>query len=224
MQPRFLRAALAGAAAACALPIAGAAAPRDVQIREIDFTRNTIELKNFGATSEPLSGWRLCTHDANQVRQYTSTLGFDGLKIAAGASLFIHVNNDAQAIDEIDLSSLGGGFAFPFDSAVYAIGVYFTTPFDNGANLADHLQWSIGGADDETADDRSDEAEGEVWSDQTLWVSTVADSEQITLNANAEGVVLHGPGDYTVVPEPGSALAAASAVGLLAFLRRRTSA
>ena len=45
------------------------AADRDVQIVEIDFDNATLELFNFGLTSEDLTGWRFCTHEPFKSRQ-----------------------------------------------------------------------------------------------------------------------------------------------------------
>jgi hypothetical protein len=44
------------------------AAPRDVQIVEVNFSTQVIELFNFGAATEDLSGWRFCSHNSTSVR------------------------------------------------------------------------------------------------------------------------------------------------------------
>ena len=41
---------------------AALAAARDVQVVEINFELEVVELFNFGTNYEDLSGWRLCTH------------------------------------------------------------------------------------------------------------------------------------------------------------------
>ena len=49
-----------------------------------------------------------------------------GQSIAAGESLFVHVNNDATGSSEINLSSLGGTFASPFDTGgAFGLNLYF---------------------------------------------------------------------------------------------------
>ena len=197
------------------------AAPRDVQIVAIDFDTQVIELFNFGATTEPLDGWRFCSHDASFVRRYSSSTALNGLSIAPGESLFIHLNNDSGgASGSIDRPS--GGWALPMDQDAYGLQLYFPpVSFGNGATIADHLQWSLGGVDNATADERSDEAEaGGVWTDQDLWISTVDDAGFLMLDEAANGLVLHGPDDYTV-PEPGFSLALVSGLAWASVLGRR---
>ena len=198
------------------------AAPRDVQIVGIDFDTQVIELFNFGTTTEDLDGWRFCSHDATFVRRYSSSAGLNGVSIDPGASLFIHLDNDANGQpDRIDRPA--GNWALPLDQDAYGLQLYFTpVSFGNGATIADHLQWSLGGADNATADERSDEAEaGGVWTDQSLWISTAASDDFVMLNEASNGLVLHGPSDYTV-PEPGFALSlGAGLIGLNAIGRRR---
>jgi len=174
------------------------AAPRDIQFRTVDFTTNTLELFNFGAAAEPLDGWRFCTHDDNQTRRYTSSSGLNGVSVAAGESLTVHFSNDAMGLGAINISSLGGTAAGPFDRGPYGLGLYMNSGFGSGANLADHIQWSIGGVDNATADERSDEAEGHVWTDQSLWVATTPTTLRLELN-DLTGAALHGPSDYSVI-------------------------
>ena len=148
------------------LPTYSLAAPRDVQMRAFDFATSTLELTNFGASSEPLDSWRFCSHDEDQVRRYSATSGLNGVSIPAGGSVFIHFPNDAPGGDptRINVSTLGA-FAVPFDSGAYGIQLYFPpVSFGNGNTIADHAQWSIDGIDNVSADERSDEAEfGGVW-------------------------------------------------------------
>lgn len=137
----------------------------EIQFRSINFQDNVVELFNFGNAPISLDGWRFCTHDENQIRQYSSPGGLNGVTIAAGASLFI----------------------------------YFESFFGNGASIADHAQWSQGGVDNESADERSDEAEvGGVWTDQRLWIPTTAFTRRIEL-IDPTGARLHGPADYRVL-------------------------
>ena len=80
------------------------------------------------------------------------TTGLNRVTIEAGTSLFIYFNNDAPPVgaDHINRSSTGGSWAEPFDAGAYGMGLYFQTPFENGANIADHVQWSYGGLDNTT--------------------------------------------------------------------------
>lgn len=205
-----------------ALALPASAAPRDVQIVNIDFETQVIELFNFGTELEDLSGWRFCTHDDSVVRRYSSNIGLNGVSIAAGESLFIHLLSDSGgAPNTVDRP--GGFFAEPVTAGAYGIQIYFPpVSFGNGASIADHLQWSIGGVDDTSADDRSDEAEaGGVWTDQSEWAVTSADSTSIMLVAAANGEILHGPDDYQAVPEPGMAIGLGAGLFGLAGLGRR---
>ena len=132
---------------------------------------------------------------------YTSITGLNGVTLQSGQSLFFHFLNDAPADpDHINISSVGP-VALPLDNGPYAMSLYFPpVSFINGNTMADHVQWSIGGVDNSTADERSDEAQaGGLWTNQSLWVSTATDTTLIELQAGAESTVLHGPGDYEVV-------------------------
>ncbi|MEM7231598.1 MAG: hypothetical protein AAF517_05470 [Planctomycetota bacterium] len=177
---------------------AASAAPRDVQIRAIDFDDGTIELRNYGDGNEDLDGWRFCTHDENRRRVYSSTSGLNGVSIAAGESLFIRFANDADEPNEINASTVGA-FASPISVRAYAMQLYFApVSFGDGDTIADHVQWSLNGVDDESADDRSDEAEdGGVWTDQSAWVPTSDNTFRIMLNDDVAGDVLHGPNSYS---------------------------
>ncbi|MDA0347027.1 MAG: hypothetical protein O3C43_05405 [Verrucomicrobia bacterium] len=175
----------------------------EIQFRSINFQDNVVELFNFGNAPISLDGWRFCTHDENQIRQYSSPGGLNGVTIAAGASLFIYWDNNAPMVDanNINLISIGGGggFAGPFDRGPFGMQLYFESFFGNGASIADHAQWSQGGVDNESADERSDEAEvGGVWTDQRLWIPTTAFTRRIEL-IDPTGARLHGPADYRVL-------------------------
>ncbi len=189
----------------------GAASPRDVQIRSIDLSAGVIELFNFGAVDADLSGWRFCTHDEAVIRRYTGSSSLNGITLPAGGSLFIHTLNDADEPGEINVALLGA-FALPVDgddpADAYAIQIYFPpVSFGNGNTIADHAQFSFGGVDNLTADERSDEAEsGGVWVDQTEWIATAADSGRIELVGQC-GRELHSPADYAVTAAPAPACA-----------------
>ncbi len=194
--PRPLLLALVSLAAAG--PAAGA--PRDVQIRSIDLQSSVVELFNFGDTDQPLAGYQFCTADENEIFQYSLAAGLYGFTIEARTSLFVHFNNDAPGgPDTVNRSALGA-FALPLDAGPYGMQLYFPpVNFFDGSTIADHLQWSVGGVDDATADERSDEAQiGGVWVDQNMWIATRPDTIRIVLT-DPTGAVLHGPDDYAVV-------------------------
>jgi len=175
---------------------------RFVQIRSIDLTTSVLELFNSGTASQSLAGWRFCTHDEDQVRRYSGSAGLNSFTLASGQSLYVHFNNDADPANAqaVNISTIGGSFAIPLDAAgAYGAQIYWQSGFGIGANIADHVQFSVDGLDDTTADDRSDEAEGEVWNDQNEWVSISLDTEMIVLNAASLNSEIHSPADYTVV-------------------------
>lgn len=178
-------------------------APRDIQIRSVDFTTAIIELKNYGPGTIDLSGWQFCSHDVDQIRRYSSAGGLNGISIDSGQSFFIHFNNDAPGGNSINRSTVGS-FALPLTRNLYAIGLYFSpVSFINGNTIADHLQWSRGGTDNNTDDERSDEAQsGGVWTNQSTWIVTSEKTEQIILTDTANGI-LHGPDDYLRLPDFG---------------------
>lgn len=199
---------------------AASIAPREIQIKSVDFTTGVIELHNLGDSTVALDGWRFCTHDEDQDRRYSGSTGLNGVSIAAGNSLFVHYNNDASAGNEINISTIGGSFATTLDSGSYAIGLYWQTPFGTGSNIADHIQWSIGGVDNTSADERSDEAvAGGVWTSETDWIATTASTTRIEL-ADLSGSDLQDSSDYNVIPEP-SSLALLVLGGWMLARRRR---
>jgi len=178
---------------------------RQVQIRTIDIENQTIEIRNFGTTDQALDGWRFCTHDESAVRRYSSGAGLNGMVLAAGESMFLMYNNDASpsATNEFNISSLGN-FATPLDvEGAYGIQFYINSSFGNGNNIADHLQFSLNGTDNTTADERSDEAvSGNLWTDENLWISVSDSTTSISLLAGAETSETHSPSDYEVVDAP----------------------
>ena len=192
---------------AFSLAAASPAAPRDIQITTVDFETSVLTLENVGDETESLNGWRFCSHDDNQVRRYSSAGGLNGVSLEAGDVLHLHFLNDAPAGDSERMNiSAVGSVATPLDRGPYAIQLYFTpVSFGNGNTIADHLQWSIDGVDNTSADERSDEAQGGgVWVDQGEWIATSADSTRILLD-DLSGGVLHSPSDYVVegpTPEP----------------------
>ena len=172
---------------------------RFVQIRSIDLNRSVLELFNSGSQSQSLAGWRFCTHDENVVRRYSGSAGLNNFTLASQQSLFFHFNNDADPANpqEVNISSLGGSSA-PLNAGPYGAQIYINSAFGSGASIADHVQFSIDGVDNAVADERSDEAEGEVWSDQSEWIPITMDTEMIVLNDASLDSELHSPADYTV--------------------------
>ena len=176
---------------------------RQIQIRNIDFANQTVEIHNFGTADQDLSGWRFCTHDESEVRRYSDTVGFSGVTLPAGESLFLMYDNDASASNEFNISALGS-FALPLDvEGAYGIQFYFQTPFGVGTNIADHLQFSLNGDDNTTADERSDEAvTGGVWNDENAWIAVTDSTTSISLIAGAETIEANSPSDFEVLGAP----------------------
>lgn len=192
--------ALLGAAASGA-----AAAPRDVQMTIIIPESQQIVLDNTGTEPVDMSGWQFCTHNTGAVRRYTSPAGFSGVMIDPNVNIVIHLLNDAPAEldNHFNASDLGGSFA-GFELDAYAIGLYFPgsggfVNFGDGDTIADHVQWSLFGLNNFTADDRTDEAvAGGVWTALDDWIDVRPNTVLIELTdpTNAE---LHGPSDYNVI-------------------------
>ncbi len=194
---------------------AAIAAPRDVQIRSIDFATGVLELHNYGAAAQSLNGFVFCTFDDNQTFQYTLSSGLNGQSLDPGASLFIHTLNDAPAMaGHINRSVLGGAMASPFDAGPYAMSFYlppasFTTP----AHMADHVQWNVGGANVPGLSGRAGVAvTAGLWTASTAWASTTATSTGLLLTDESGGL-LHGPGNYMAVEDTQSGGACCSSDG-----------
>ena len=115
--------------------------------------------------------------------------------------MFLRYNNDASAANEININSLSN-FATPLDTnGAYAIQFYFQTPFGVGANIADHIQLSLDGADNASADERSDEAQnGGVWTNQNEWIPVTLETTTVVLLDSSSDSELHGPDDYEIDP------------------------
>ena len=193
---------------------------RFVQIRSVDLTTSVLELFNSGTASQSLDGWRFCTHDEDQVRRYSNTPGLNGFTLASGESLFVHFNNDADPADAqaVNVSTIGGNFAQPLDAeGAYGAQIYWQSGFGIGANIADHVQFSVDGSDDATADERSDEAEGEVWVDQNDWISVSLDTEMIVLDPATSDSEIHSSADYTVVDSVAVVLGDLDGDGMVTF-------
>ena len=116
----------------------------EIQFKSVDFQNNVVELFNFGNSQVGLDGWHFCTHDENQIRQYSSPSGLNGITLAAGASLFIYWDNNAPVEDtnNINLISIGGGgFAIPFDRGPFGMQLYINSSFGNGASIVELPLW-----------------------------------------------------------------------------------
>ena len=174
------------------------AAPRDVQITAVNFDTGVVEVRNLGTSIESLSGWRFCSHNTSMTLHYSGIGGLNGISLEPGESLFVHYNNDATTSDEINIATIGGLFA-SLERDAYGLQLYFApVNFLNGNTIADHLQWSLNGVDNVSADERSDEAEsGGVWVDQTQWIAVASDTSLISL-VDLSGAELHSPTDYVL--------------------------
>lgn len=183
------------------------AAFRDVQFKSIDFENAVIELHNFGDTAEPFTNWRFCSHDEGQAFRYSSPGALNFLTLDAGESVFFHFNNDAPngATDAFNIAGLGN-FAGPLDQNAYAISLYVNSGFSSPPAMVDHLQWSIEGADDESADARSVTAQqAGLWTSDSDWIPTTADSRGLELLVDGLGdppAGVHGPASYRVIGPP----------------------
>ncbi|MEM9372921.1 MAG: GC-type dockerin domain-anchored protein [Planctomycetota bacterium] len=141
-------------------------------------------------------------HARQQDRHLRLAGGFDGILIAPGESLFIHLNNDASGGSEtINYSSLGGSLA-PVERTAYSFAIYFpaangNVSFGNGNLIADFIQFSLNGANNTTADIRTDEAvSGGVWSALTDWIPVTNNSSSIDLIDTA--AINNDPSDFAV--------------------------
>jgi hypothetical protein len=176
---------------------------RDIQIVKVDLAARILQVQNLGTETVPLDRWRFCSHDDAVFRRYSGANGLNGRSLAAGESLFLFFNNNAPVRpNAVNISALGGQFA-SLDNGPFAISLYFpdatnVVNFADGNFQADHIQWSIGGLSDPSADERSDEAvAGGTWTAIDAWVATSSNSQWIVLN-DLSGAELHGPANYLV--------------------------
>ncbi len=197
-------AAIAAAAAAVALASPALAGVRDIQMVRVDFTTQVIEVRNLGASAQPLNGFRFCSNNSSVTARYTGVTGLNGRTLQPGESLFVHFNNDATpgATDAVNIAALGGVAALPLSPAPYGLGLYWTTPFTTGANQADYIQWTdrpnLSDPGNLSADLRATAAvAGGTWTAANAWIMTQIDSLRITLD-DLTGAELHSPADYSV--------------------------
>ncbi|MCB9855844.1 MAG: PQQ-dependent sugar dehydrogenase [Phycisphaerales bacterium] len=178
-----------------------AAAPRDVQIREVNFQTGVVQLFNFGAAAESLNGWQFCTFDDNQLFQYSGATGLNGRTINPGASLYIHTLNDAPGgdPDRMNLSALGGGFATPIDAGPFAMSLYGAgAGFTTASRMVDHVMWNINGANPGLTSRADIAVTAGLWTSELDYVSTTAGTVSINLS-DLSGGLLHGPANYAPV-------------------------
>ncbi len=180
------------------------AAERDIQFSFIFPPSQRLVVFNTGTEPISLDGWRFCSHNSTQVRRYTNPSALDGVVIEPWTGIRIHLNNDADPNEPTQINASDLGSFADFEIEAYGLSLYFpndqgVTPFSDGNFIADHLQWSLGGVDNTTADERSDEAqEGGAWADQTEWISVRNDTlliELITIGPSQ----MNSPMDYSVV-------------------------
>ncbi|USO00004.1 MAG: hypothetical protein H6810_04910 [Phycisphaeraceae bacterium] len=183
---------------------------RLVQYRSVDFVHGIIELHNYSDAAMPLVGWRTCTHNYHISLQYSFADALNGVVLEPGASLFIHMNNDALPgePDQVNQADLGP-FATPFSRRPYALELFWPNGgqliFSDPDDMVDHVQWSIDGRDNQHADERSQEAvNAGLWTAENVWIPVTDVSVGWTLRPEAEGLELHGPDDYIIQePDPG---------------------
>lgn len=185
-----------------ALSLSAVAAPRDVKIDSIDLAAGVVELTNHGSEAQSLNGWRFCSNNTSVVLQYTGASGLNGRTLTPGQSLYVHLNNDAPADpDRVNRSALGGVFA-PLDETAFALAIYFpdgngVVNFNLGSQIADFLQFSLNGANNTTANIRTDEAvNGGVWASLTDWIDITTFSTGIQLVDTAS--VVSDSSDFAV--------------------------
>ncbi|MBL4698070.1 MAG: hypothetical protein JKX70_04470 [Phycisphaerales bacterium] len=184
--------------------IQAAAGERDVQFRFVFPPSQRLIIFNTGTEPIDLAGWRFCSHNSTQVRQYTNPSAFNGVTIEPWEGIRVHLNNDADPDDPTQFNASDLGNFADFELEAYGLSLYFpndqgVTPFSDGNFIADHLQWSLGGVDNTTADERSDEAqEGGVWADQSEWISVRNDTLLIELVIIGPSQ-MHSPSDYALV-------------------------
>jgi len=194
--------------AALAASSAALAADRDIQFRSIDLGAGVVEIHNFGDAAVDLSGWRFCTHDFNEIRRYSANSGLNGVSVPAGGSIFIHYNDDAPADPSaLNISSIGGFFAQPLNSASYALEIFTPGPdgllsFGSTTDMNDHVQWAVDPASVGSASARSVQAAAAgLWTASTAYIDTEPTTSLIVLTDDT-GAELHGPANYVLDPAP----------------------
>jgi hypothetical protein len=176
----------------------------DIQFKSVDFENGIVELHNYGGNDQDLTGWRTCTHDFDEQRQYSAPGGLNGVMIESGTSIFLHFNSDAPADpDRHNISSIGGTFALPLDQDAYGFQIYHpdengSVSFGNAELIADHVQWNIDGEGVGAAEARTAQVVSVgLWTAVGDFVATSSDSLSFDLTDFGDGR-LHGPSNYSV--------------------------
>ncbi|MEM8713578.1 MAG: hypothetical protein AAGG01_21755, partial [Planctomycetota bacterium] len=185
--------------------VASAQAVRSVQVRSVDFDAGWVEIFNYGGTTVDLSGWRFCSFDEDDSFVYSSASGLNGQSINAGESIFIHFNDDAPVGDpgRINRSAVGA-FALPLDASAWGLALFDppaggSVTFGDNTQIADYIQWNIGGAVNGNASTRASQAVAEgLWTGPADFISTNADTRRIDLTIVGD-LTAQGPTDYTLV-------------------------
>lgn len=187
--------------------LASAQAERSVQIRSIDFDTQIVELFNYGFADVALDGWRFCSFDENDAFVYSSPGGLNGVTIESGTPIFVHFNDDAPGGDPDRINrSVVGPFATPLDESAWGLSIYDPpasgiVSFGDSTQIADYLQWNVGGSPNSSASTRAGQAVGEgLWTGINDFVPTSAETTRIDLTVVFDNR-LHGPLDYTLIEE-----------------------
>jgi len=179
------------------------AGERDIQFVNIITDDHIFMIGNLGTETIALDGWRFCTQNSSQIRVYSSPSGLDGVSIEPSRSITIHLDNNANPAIPTQHNASDVGLFADFELEAYALALYHhnpdgSIPFHDGTFMVDYLQWSIGGVDNDTADERADEAEdGGLWVDQSEWISVRNDTLLIGLT-DPTGAELHNPANYVL--------------------------
>ena len=172
---------------------------RRVQIASLELDDGVIEIKNFGDTPVDLNGWRFCSHSAEQALRYTNPRGLSGVSLAPGHSLFIHIFNDSPGGSGAVNASDVGAFANRFGQGPYSVQLFWPggdgLSFGENDDLADHVQWGVGGFGTSIAAARSSQAVAAgLWQSVSEWIVTTGATQRIELID--EGAIVNGPDDF----------------------------
>ncbi len=185
---------------------AALAAPRDIQIVQVNFNSGVVTIRNLGPANQTISGFRFCTADDNQQLQYTGTTGLSGLSLDPGEDFHIHWNNDAPADPNArNVSALGGFSAQPMDRGPWGLALYSSSPFGTPANMVDYVQWTddLANPSNFTADARAPVATSALlWSANADFVVTTPKAVSLDLTDLANNTA-HSPADYNLGGGPG---------------------
>lgn len=179
---------------------AALAAPRDIQIIEVNFATGVVTIQNLSFANQSISGFRFCTADDDQTLQYTSSTGLSGLSLDPFDDFRIYWNDDAPVTDPNgrNISDLGGLSAQPMDRGPWGLALYMQSPFGIPANMVDYVQWtdSLMNPAILTADSRAPTATAALlWSAIPDFVVIDPAAESLILTDLANNTA-HSPADY----------------------------